>query len=37
MAAGATFDIVVSRAFSELADFVLQAGHLVAPAARCSP
>jgi 16S rRNA (guanine527-N7)-methyltransferase len=27
----ATFDIVVSRAFSELADFVLQAGHLVAP------
>jgi 16S rRNA (guanine527-N7)-methyltransferase len=27
----APFDIVVSRAFSELADFVLQAGHLVAP------
>lgn len=25
------FDIVVSRAFSELADFVLQAKHLVAP------
>ena len=27
----APFDIVVSRAFSELADFVLQARHLVAP------
>ena len=27
----APFDIVVSRAFSELADFVLQAKHLVAP------
>jgi len=26
------FDVVVSRAFSELADFVLQARHLVAPA-----
>jgi 16S rRNA (guanine527-N7)-methyltransferase len=25
------FDVVVSRAFSELADFVVQAGHLVAP------
>jgi 16S rRNA (guanine527-N7)-methyltransferase len=25
------FDIVVSRAFAELADFVAQAGHLVAP------
>lgn len=27
----ALFDIVVSRAFAELADFVVQAGHLVAP------
>ena len=27
----APFDIVVSRAFSELADFVEQAGHLLAP------
>jgi len=27
----APFDIVVSRAFAELADFVVQAGHLVAP------
>jgi 16S rRNA (guanine527-N7)-methyltransferase len=27
----APFDIVVSRAFAELADFVAQAGHLVAP------
>jgi 16S rRNA (guanine527-N7)-methyltransferase len=28
---GRTFDVVVSRAFSDLADFVLQARHLVAP------
>lgn len=28
------FDIVISRAFSELADFVAQAGHLVAPGGR---
>jgi len=27
----ASFDVVVSRAFAELADFVTQAGHLVAP------
>lgn len=27
----APFDVVVSRAFAELADFVAQAGHLVAP------
>jgi 16S rRNA (guanine527-N7)-methyltransferase len=27
----AAYDIVVSRAFAELADFVLQAGHLLAP------
>ena len=27
----APFDLVVSRAFAELADFVVQAGHLVAP------
>ncbi len=26
-----SFDVVVSRAFAELADFVAQAGHLVAP------
>lgn len=30
----AGFDVVVSRAFSELADFVTQAQHLVAPAGR---
>jgi 16S rRNA (guanine527-N7)-methyltransferase len=30
----AGYDIVVSRAFSELADFVVQAGHLVAPHGR---
>jgi 16S rRNA (guanine527-N7)-methyltransferase len=29
---GRTFDVVVSRAFSDLADFVSQARHLVAPA-----
>jgi 16S rRNA (guanine527-N7)-methyltransferase len=29
---GRQFDAVVSRAFSELCDFVTQAGHLVAPA-----
>ena len=28
------YDVVVSRAFSELADFVVQAGHLVAPRGR---
>jgi 16S rRNA (guanine527-N7)-methyltransferase len=28
------YDVVVSRAFSELADFVVQAGHLVAPHGR---
>jgi 16S rRNA (guanine527-N7)-methyltransferase len=28
------YDVVVSRAFSELADFVAQAGHLVAPGGR---
>ena len=28
------FDVVVSRAFSELADFVQQAGHLLAPGGR---
>ena len=28
------YDVVVSRAFSELADFVVQAGHLVAPTGR---
>jgi 16S rRNA (guanine527-N7)-methyltransferase len=27
----AAFDVVLSRAFAELADFVVQAGHLVAP------
>ena len=27
----AKFDVVLSRAFAELADFVVQAGHLVAP------
>jgi 16S rRNA (guanine527-N7)-methyltransferase len=31
---GSRFDAVVSRAFSELADFVSQAKHLVAPAGR---
>jgi 16S rRNA (guanine527-N7)-methyltransferase len=30
----ALYDVVVSRAFSELADFVAQAGHLVAPGGR---
>lgn len=30
----APFDVVVSRAFSELADFAAQAGHLVAPGGR---
>ena len=30
----ATFDVVVSRAFSDLADFVAQARHLVAPGGR---
>lgn len=30
----ATFDIVISRAFAELADFVVQASHLVAPSGR---
>lgn len=29
---GRVFNVVVSRAFSDLADFVSQAGHLVAPA-----
>ena len=29
-----TFDVVVSRAFAELGDFVLQAQHLVAPGGR---
>ena len=28
------FDLVVSRAFADLADFVVQAGHLVAPGGR---
>ena len=28
------YDVVVSRAFSELADFIAQAGHLVAPGGR---
>jgi 16S rRNA (guanine527-N7)-methyltransferase len=27
----ASFDVVISRAFSEIADFIAQAGHLVAP------
>ena len=31
---GRTFDVVVSRAFSELAEFVAQAHHLVAPGGR---
>jgi len=31
---GRTFDIVVSRAFAELAEFVAQAQHLVAPGGR---
>jgi 16S rRNA (guanine527-N7)-methyltransferase len=31
---GGGFDLVVSRAFAELADFVSQAGHLVAPGGR---
>lgn len=30
----ATFDFVISRAFAELADFVVQARHLVAPSGR---
>jgi 16S rRNA (guanine527-N7)-methyltransferase len=30
----AGYDVVVSRAFAELADFVTQAGHLVAPGGR---
>lgn len=30
----APYEVVVSRAFSELADFVAQAGHLVAPGGR---
>jgi 16S rRNA (guanine527-N7)-methyltransferase len=31
---GGTFDIVVSRAFAELADFIRLAGHLLAPGGR---
>jgi 16S rRNA (guanine527-N7)-methyltransferase len=31
---GVTFDVVVSRAFAELSDFVAQAGHLAAPQGR---